>query len=330
MKNEEKQKTEKKSKFKIKLTAGRIVKLSMVALIIVFLALSAFVMFGGKKKGAAGGRPGGMGMGNQRGSLITVSVKDMQKETIQNTVKVTGNVSSISEINIYPNTSGKITSIERKLGDSLKKGDVIAYIDPSKPGSSFIESPVVSTVSGTIIDLPVSFGDTVSNSTTIATVGSLTDLCLKVYVSEKYSGYLREGMTAYVKLTSIPDARFEAKAAKISPVVNKTTRTIECDLRFIKYDARIKPGMFASVDLVIQEKENTFVLPKTCISNFNGKDTVLVLDSENVAHRTEITTGIGNDFDVSVVSGLNVGDKVITAGSATDGSKVRVAGQAGK
>lgn len=314
-------------KIKIQWTAGRIVKLAMVALIVLFIVLSAVASFSDKKK--SGDKPRGNGMGaggNQAVSLITVSVKEMQNETIQNTVKLTGNVSSVSEINIYPDTSGKITKIEKKLGDSVQRGERIAYIDPSKPGSSYVASPVVATVSGTIIDLPISLGDTVSSSTTIATVGSLTDLQLKVYAAEKYSDYLKEGMKAYVSLTSVSGEKFEATAVKISPVVEKTTRTIECDLRFSKYDARIKPGMFATVELVIQEKNDTFVLPKTCISNYNGKDTVLVLDSENIARRTEIKTGIGNDFDVAVESGLKKGDLVITGGSATDGSKVRIAG----
>ena len=109
--------------------------------------------------------------------------------------------------------------------------------------------------------------------------------------------------------------------------MNKTTRTIEVDLRFNEYDPRIKPGMFASIELVIQEEKNSFVIPKSCISNFNGKDSVLVIGNGNIAERREITTGIGNDLNIAVLSGLQEGDKVIIAGSATEGSKVRLVGE---
>ena len=195
---------------KIKWTVGTIVKLAMVILIIVFLLISAIYKFAGTKKNGMMSPMGSRG-GADTVATITVSAKEITNETIQNTVKVTGNVSSVSEINIYPDTSGKITSIEKKLGDSVKRGDKIAYIDPSKPGSAYIASPVVATISGTIVDLPISLGDTVSSSTTIATVGSLTDLQLKVYVAEKYSDYLKAGMTSYISLTSIPNEKFEAK-----------------------------------------------------------------------------------------------------------------------
>ena len=186
-------------KIKIQWTIGRIIKLVMVALIITFLVISGVYKFAGNKgagMGGAGGKssPGmagakgrGAGAGGQGVAVITVSAKKIEPETIQNTVKVTGNVSSVSEISIYPDTSGKILSIEKNLGDSIKKGERIASIDPSKPGASYVASPVVATVSGTVIDLPVSVGEAVSSSTAIATVGSLTDLQLKIHVAEKYS-----------------------------------------------------------------------------------------------------------------------------------------------
>ncbi|MCR4789703.1 MAG: efflux RND transporter periplasmic adaptor subunit [Treponemataceae bacterium] len=304
-----------------KFTPTRIAKLIIVSLITLFI-LTSFVMKLSGKKGPVSKKPV-----VELDTAVTVSVKELKKETIQSTVKLTGNVSSVSEISIYPDTSGKITNIVKKLGDYVNKGDKIAYVDASKPGSSYVASPAIATVSGTIIDLPVSLGDTVTSATSIATIGSLKDLQLKVYVAEKYSDYLKEGMKAYISLTSIPDEKFEARVAKVSPVVNKSNRTIETELRFTKYDSRIKPGMFASVDLVIKESKNSLVIPKSCITNFNGNDSVLVMNEEGMAVRTEITTGLGNDLDVAVTSGLEPGMKVIIAGSATDGSKVRIAGE---
>lgn len=306
---------------KINFNADLIVKIIIVALILLFLTLSFVSKFIGKKSNAAMKNFAPQGIGQ-----ITVSVKEMQNETIQTKIKQTGNVSSVSEVNTYPDTSGKITKIEKNLGDYVSKGETIAFIDPSKPGSAFIASPVIAPVSGTIIDMPINLGDTVSNSTSIATVGSLKELQLKVYVAEKYSGYLKEGMKAYVHLSSIPNEKFEARTVKISPVVNKQNRTIEVELKFNQYDKRIKPGMFATCELVILESRNAFVIPKKAISEFNGKQTVLVA-VDGKAERKEITTGISNDSDIEVKSGLSKGDKVIIAGSVTEGSEIRIAGE---
>lgn len=259
-------------------------------------------------------------------NTVTVSAKTIIPETIRSTVKINGEVESKSSINIYPDTSGKVTEIVKGLGASVKKGEIIAYVDPSKPGSAYAVNPVASTVTGTVISMPVNPGDTVSSSTVIAAVGSLRDLKITVYVSEKYSGYLKKGLNAYVSFTSMPGEEFSAKVTSVSPVVNNLNRTIETVLELDKYDSRIKPGMFATVSLVIQEEDNSFVVPKSAIKTYNTDSTVFVIDENNTAKRVVVTTGISNDNDIQITSGLEEGMQVITAGSATEGSPVKVAG----
>lgn len=324
-----------------------VIKVIIVILIAVFLGLSFLTIQSTNKKTLAMAQRGtGQGVmppqaqemppqGNSaqissenakiQANSISVSVKKMERETIQSTIKVTGDISSTSEINIYPDTSGKITRILKNIGENVSKGEIIAYIDPSKPGSAYAANPVIATISGTIIDLPKNIGDTVNNSTTIATIGSLTDLKITTHVAEKYSAFLKPNLPAYVSISSNPE-KFEATTFKISPVVNKTNRTILVELKFDKYNKIFKPGMFATVDLVIQEEKNTFVIPKKAIKNFNNKSTVFIVDENNQAKRVEITTGISNDSDIAVTSGLEKGMQVITAGSVTEGSFVKIVG----
>ena len=324
-----------------------VIKVIIVILIAVFLGLSFLTIQSTNKKtlamaqrgtGQGAMPPQSQGMPPQwnsssnpsdnakiQANTISVSVKKMERETIQSTIKVTGDISSTSEINIYPDTSGKITRILKNIGENVSKGEIIAYIDPSKPGSAYAANPVIATISGTIIDLPKNIGDTVNNSTTIATIGSLTDLKITTHVAEKYSAYLKPNLPAYVSISSNPE-KFEATTFKISPVVNKTNRTILVELKFDKYNKIFKPGMFATVDLVIQEEKNTFVIPKKAIKNFNNKSTVFIVDENNQAKRVEITTGISNDSDIAVTSGLEKGMQVITAGSVTEGSFVKIVG----
>ena len=324
-----------------------VIKVIIVILIAVFLGLSFLTIQSTNKKtlamaqrgtGQGAMPPQSQGMPPQwnsssnpsdnakiQANTISVSVKKMERETIQSTIKVTGDISSTSEINIYPDTSGKITRILKNIGENVSKGEIIAYIDPSKPGSAYAANPVIATISGTIIDLPKNIGDTVNNSTTIATIGSLTDLKITTHVAEKYSAFLKPNLPAYVSISSNPE-KFEATTFKISPVVNKTNRTILVELKFDKYNKIFKPGMFATVDLVIQEEKNTFVIPKKAIKNFNNKSTVFIVDENNQAKRVEITTGISNDSDIAVTSGLEKGMQVITAGSVTEGSFVKIVG----
>lgn len=327
----------------------------LVVIIIVFFMILIFM----DKKGAkdAGGMPGGMGgapgmgapgaggkpnggkpgngmpgMGgsakpDEAANTITVSAKTLKRETIIQTVHVNGDVSSKSEINVYPITSGKVTRLNYDIGDSVAANAIIGYLDPSRPGTAYAASPVKTPVAGTIIDRKVNVGDTVSANTAIATIGSLTDLEIVVYVSEKYSNYLKIGLPAYLSLTAYPEEKFITKITAISPVVSKNTRTIKVSLELEKPDKRIKPGMFAAIDLVIQQHTNALVVPKGALRTYNDGYCVFVIDQNNCAQRAVVKVGLTNDKDAEITEGVNDGDKVITAGSVTEGSPVRIAGQ---
>ncbi|GHV87460.1 hypothetical protein AGMMS50255_7560 [Spirochaetia bacterium] len=277
---------------------------------------------------APSGRSGGQSTpagARPAANAITVSAKTLQPETIRQVVKLNGDVTSQSEVNVMPDTSGKITRIEKRLGDTVQRGEVIAYIDPSRAGQSYSENQVVSPVAGTITSLPVTTGSTVSSATVVAVIGSLDNLKITIYVAEKYSAYLRRDLPAIVSFTSAPGEEFAAAVSSISPVVNNKNRTIETTLTLNRRDGRIKQGMFASVHLVIREENRTLVIPQSAIKNYNGDPTVYVIDENSVARRVPVTLGLTNDSEAQIISGLKAGDRVITAGSVTDGSPVRIA-----
>ena len=336
----------------MKITKENWAQLLVVIIITFFLFLIVFGKVTGKSgapggpggpggapgAGAPGGAPGGAkGSGGMPGApggapqdaaanTVTVSAKTVKPETIIATVHVNGDVSSKSEVSTFPITSGKITQVRYDIGDKVTKNDIIAYVDPSKPGANYVASPVKAPVSGTIIECNVHPGDTVGPNTVIATIGSVTDIEVVVYVSEKYSKYLKQGLPAYLYLTAYADEKFLTRIASISPVVAKNTRTIKVSLELEKYDARIKPGMFASIDLVIQQRDNTIVVPKRALRTFNDEQCVFVINpATNTAERVIVTVGLTNDNEAQITSGLTAGQKVITAGSVTEGCPVRIA-----
>lgn len=311
-----------------KINFGKISKTKITLLILIAFFFAATIVTNSQQSSGVpmGMSPGAAGNKTATSKAVTVSVKTMEPETIRSTVKLNGEVESQSSVTIYPDTSGKVTQIVKKLGDSVQKGDVIAYVDPSKSGASYALNPVVATVSGTITAQPITTGDTVSSSTAIASIGSLEDLQIRIYVAEKYSNYLTPGLEAFVSFTSIPNEEFSAKITSVSPVVNSNNRTIETVLELDTYDSRIKPGMFASVSLVIQQAKDTFVVPKDAIKTYNTESTLFIVGEDSTAQRVTVTTGISNDNDIQITSGLEAGMQVITAGSVTDGSSIKIAG----
>lgn len=313
-------------------------KIIVIALIALFVVVGIFTMVGkgsGKGMPPMGGMPPMAGGGLSRGgsqraaqiAAVTVSVKTIEKETIQKTVFLNGDVASKTQTSIYPDTSGKVSRLLKQVGDSVRKGEVIAYVDPSRPGSAYAVSPVTATVSGTVIQLPFNVGDTVNTGNALAVIGSLEELEIKVKVSEKYSAYLQQGLPAYVSLVSAPEEVLLAKITSISPVVNTSNRTQDVVLSLEQNHKAIRPGMFAQVRLVVQEEKETFVVPQEALRSFNDEPAVFVVTADNTALRKIVKTGLANDNDIQIIAGLEVGDQVITAGSVTEGLPVRIAGR---
>ena len=173
-------------------------KIIVIALIAVFVGVGIFTMVG---KGSGRGMPpmGGMrpmaGGGVPRGATqiaaVTVSVKTIEKETIQKTVLLNGDVASKTQTSIYPDTSGKVSRLLKQVGDSVRKGEVIAYVDPSRPGSAYAVSPVTATVSGTVIQLPFNVGDTVNTAARLESNALGGQILISRSVADALKGRIR-------------------------------------------------------------------------------------------------------------------------------------------
>ena len=90
-------------------------------------------------------------------SIPTVKTENATKKTLHDYVITNGEVESQSSIEVFPSMSGKIAAINVMLGSSVKKGDVIAKVDPSEPGTNYALSPVEAPISGSIVSSPLIF-----------------------------------------------------------------------------------------------------------------------------------------------------------------------------
>lgn len=240
-------------------------------------------------------------------------------------------------MSVYPIMAGKIAGTNIRLGSKVKKGAVIAYVDPSVPGSRFALNEVIAPISGTVISTPLKAGTRVDTETAVTTIGDLSKLQVVVNIPERYVSYLRNGLAADILLEAYPDKKFSAVVSEISPVLDEATRTKEVLLSFTKMDNRINAGMFADVKLYLKKYAKVFSVPTSCIIEKAGEKFVYaILENEpNVAHITPIKAGeeiqdrtIVNFIAPEINKALAESNvKVVVQGFETlqDGSNVNVA-----
>jgi len=281
---------------------------------------------GNASPGARGAKTPGSGKnGGAEPSAVTVTAVTLAPRAIRKTIKLSGDVTSRSRVSVYPDTAGKVVRYEVAVGSSVRKGAVIARVDPSRPGSPYAENPVRSPIDGTVISLPYARGGTVAASSEIAVVGRLDDLEIVVDVPERYAGVLKPGLPASVRFVAYPDDVFSATVSRVSPVVDPSTRTVETRLGIERGNGKARPGMFADVSLVAEERAGVLGVPKAAVRSYNGEPVVYVVGPEGKAERRAVGVGLMTDADTELVSGVGAGETVVVSGSVSAGTPVRVA-----
>ena len=308
-------------------SGGRIVTVVIILLILVLAGFTARAIILRNRPAETvssqqgGGRPG------QARIATTVRVTPVVNDTIENTVVINGDVEAVNQVSIFPTVAGKISETFFQAGDKISQGTVVAMVDPSRPGQVYSDSPVVSTISGTILQASVNKGDTVSTQTTVYVVGDLSRLVVETHVPERFSNAARLGLSAQVSLEALPGETFPAVVEEMSPVLNPTSRTLRIRLAFTgRMDPRIKAGMFATVSLVTSSRRNVPVIPRSAVINTYGSSIVFTVNDKNIASRREISLGLENESFIEVTNGIKAGDIVVSAGQnfLTDGDPVRI------
>lgn len=247
--------------------------------------------------------------------------------TLKPYIDESGDVEANVDVTVYPDIGGKLVNYLVALGDSVTKGQTIARVDPSKPGSNYAISEVAAPITGTITSVETEQGETVTTSSPIARVGLIHDLKIVVLLPERDSARVKTGMKASIALEAFPDESFEAVVSRVSPVLDATSRTREINLAFTKMDERISAGMYAEVRLYTNPIAGRVVIPAAAMVTRNSESFVYIVTEKAgapVAQKRVIKSGSTVDEDMAVLDGLSAGELVVYEGQdrLTDGAAV--------
>jgi multidrug efflux pump subunit AcrA (membrane-fusion protein) len=283
--------------------------------------------------GPGPGRPGGPG-GRQggAGTVFYVRTTDAEIRNLEAYIEVNGNIVNEEQVTVVPEASGKLVSMKTSLGVTVNRGELIAEVDPSRPGSQYSLSPVYAPVSGVVVSNPLPAGSTVTTATPLLTIASGNTLEIHASIPEREVGQLSTGLSAEVRLEAFPGEIFDARIVRLSPVVDPNSRTKNIILRFNREDRRINAGMFARIKLNTRIYENVVSIPQDAVVESMGVPAVFILSGgsgeTSEVNMRGVITGVTVDGRTEIKSGLDAGDKVVVQGQQflTDGARVRVLG----
>ena len=183
---------------------------------------------------------------------------------------------------------------------------------------------------GVVTERNVVRGDFVQPASTMTakpllTVARTDIVRIFVDVPEMDSPWVEAGRTAYVGVQALPDRIVEGKVTRTSWALG-ANRTLHTELDFPNPKGLLRPGMYATAHILLQERPDVYVLPSSAIVR-DGRGTFCWTVRDGRALRTPIALGLQVGSDVEVTSGLKPDDLVIQSqvASLQAGATVEVA-----
>jgi membrane fusion protein (multidrug efflux system) len=159
----------------------------------------------------------------------------------------------------------------------------------------------------------VSVGEYVKDGTDLVNIEEINTLKADFRVPERYFTLLRVGQKAEITADAVPGEIFPALLDAINPRIDASGRSLELRARLANPKARLRPGMFVRVRLILGERLDALVVPEQAIVPA-GTEFFVFRIADDKAQRVQVKTGLRRDGQVEILQGLKSGDRVVISG----------------
>ncbi len=195
----------------------------------------------------------------------------------------------------------------------LQKQILLSQISLDSANSQLDDAQLTTPIAGTVLTMGLDVGETVGGLQQVASVADLTSLRIKADIDELDIGRVSVGQAVTVTLDAYPGVKLPGRIDKLAPgATQKQGSTVyQATVSFSAADGVVpREGMAANVDVTAQRKDDVLLLPNRAIETVGDRQYVTIRDGDTTRD-VEIETGLSNNSETEVVSGLNEGQAVV-------------------
>jgi membrane fusion protein (multidrug efflux system) len=169
----------------------------------------------------------------------------------------------------------------------------------------------------------VELGQVLAPGSPIASLQSVSPIHAEFWLPQQALSRIRVGQHAHVAVDTWPGASWDGTVTTINPEVDPASRNVRVRATFDNPDGKLRPGMYANVELIGTERTEALVIPATAVIYAPYGDSVFVIEEKQpapdrkalVVRQTFVRLGERRGDFVAVTSGLSAGDAVVAAGA---------------
>ncbi len=176
---------------------------------------------------------------------------------------------------------------------------------------------------GRIAIRQVELGQFVSPGTPVASLQSVSPIHADFWLPQQALAELRPGQRTRLSTDAFPGVAWDGEITTVNPEVDPSTRNVRVRATFQNPDGRLRPGMFAKVEVRSAEPREVLTIPATAVVFAPYGDSVFAIEEgkdaagrrSTVARQKFVRTGERRGDLVAVVSGLKAGETVVSSGA---------------
>ena len=195
----------------------------------------------------------------------------------------------------------------------VKKGEIIAALKNS--------NNIVADFAGKLGKREIAQGVLGSDSL-IITLDDLKRIVIDIKIPESYVGILKPGLKAEITSSTLSEKKFKGKVSSISSRIDPSTRSILARISVNNKNFEIIPGQLMTVKIIYDEV-NQIGVPESAVT-IQGATSFVYIVKDNTAEKRNIKIGNRNFGKISVESGIEEGDMVISEGVSKVRNKSKV------
>jgi cobalt-zinc-cadmium efflux system membrane fusion protein len=213
----------------------------------------------------------------------------------------------------------KLNAAEHRLHLFGMDDEAIKAVPQMKDNGRFAQLEVKAPRAGVITTQNITEGKFVETAQSLYTIADTSNVWVWCDLYERDLGPLHERLAkgdkpqANVKVSAFADV-FSGVVDLLDSAVNETTRTLKVRVQVRNEQGRLRPGMFAAVDISLTEGKKVALVPRQAVLSDEGQTFAFVHWKDDMWLRRNVVLGKPQGEMVEIVSGLSVGDKVVAGG----------------
>ena len=226
-------------------------------------------------------------------------------------------VSAQKEYLLSYNTTGATSELTKSAAERLRLWNISDSVLNKIISQQNVSRNHIITApeSGYVLRKNVVAGARVKAGADLYRIGNLDRIWVTAEVYEYDAPWIKLKQPAKMELSFQQGRQYDGQVAYIYPTLNRKSRTLKVRLEFENPAVLLKPGMFATIRIEAQRKDNVLAIPTEAIIHSGQRNLVFVSSEIGKYQPREIVTGlVGDNHLTEVLSGLEESETVVTSG----------------